>query len=175
MIIRPERESDIDAIRDITDAAFAEVPQSRQTESAIVEALRAAGALTLSLVAVDGDRPDGQIVGHLAVSPVTVDGDARRGWYGGGPLSVRPDRQRQGVGSALVRAAFSELRARGARGCVLVGDPRYYRRFGFASTGELAVADVPAENVLALALEGPIPHGTVVFHPAFAAEREPHE
>ncbi len=112
MIIRDERESDVTAIRALTEAAFADVPQSRQTEAAVIDALRAAGALTLSLVAVDDAD---EVVGHVAVSPVTHRRACRLGWYGGGPLSVRPDRQRSGIGTALVRAAFERLsRDRGA-------------------------------------------------------------
>ena len=167
MLIRPERATDIAAIRALTDAAFADVPQSRQTESAIIDGLRDSGALTVSLVAVE----DGVIVGHVALSPVTVNGVADTGWYGGGPLSVLPERQREGIGTALVAAAREQLTTLGAAGVVLVGDPHYYVRFGFADTPSLVVAGVPAENVLALSMSGPIPRATVAFHPAFEAER----
>ena len=165
MIIRNERESDAGAIRALTTAAFADVPQSRQTEAAIIDALRAAGDLTLSLVAVDeGDH----VVGHVAVSPISINGDTDCGWYGGGPLSVRPYLQRSGIGTALVRAAFDRLREIGARGCVVVGDPDYYRRFGFTSdASSLVVREVPPENVLTLTLQDGVPAGTVAFHPAF--------
>lgn len=167
MIIRDERESDIAAIRALTEAAFVDVPQSHQTEAAVIDALRAAGALTLSLVAVDGD----EIVGHVAVSAVSVDGDADLGWYGGGPLSVRPDRQGAGIGTALVRAASERLRESGARGCVVVGDPDYYRRFGFISGApSLVLPDVPPENLLVLTMLDQIPAGTVAFHRAFGAK-----
>lgn len=166
--IRDESPSDVAEIRAITTAAFADVPRSRQTEAAIVDALRAANALTVSLVAIDDD----QIVGHVAVSPASIDGDANLGWYGGGPLSVRPDRQRNGIGTALVRAAFERLRELGARGCVVVGDADYYRRFGFACPRSLVVPGVPPENVLALALDDEIPAATVAFHPAFAAQED---
>lgn len=167
MIIRDETDSDAGEIRALTAAAFADVPQSSQSEAALVEALRAAGALTLSLVAVDDD---GRVVGHVALSPVAIDGDAGRGWYGGGPLSVRPDRQHRGIGTALVRSALDHLRARNASGCVAVGDPEYYRRFGFTS-GSLVLPGVPAHNVLAVAFDGAVPAGTVAFHPAFDAAR----
>ncbi len=172
MIIRDERETDVTAIRALTLAAFADVPQSRQTEAAVIDALRAAGALTVSLVAVDeGD----EIIGHVAVSPVSISGDADLGWYGGGPLSVRPDHQRSGIGTALVRAAFERMRQMGARGCVVVGDPDYYRRFGFVSgAATLTMPDVPVENLLVLALGDEIPAGTVAFHPAFGAQDDAH-
>ena len=168
MIIRDERETDIGAVRALTTAAFADVPQSRETEAAIIDALRAAGALTLSLVAVDESD---QVVGHVAVSPISLDGDTDCGWYGGGPLSVRPDLQHSGIGTALVRAAFERLREIGARGCVVVGDPDYYRRFGFTNdVSSLVVPEVPPENVLTLSLHDDIPTGTVAFHPAFAVQ-----
>jgi putative acetyltransferase len=167
MLIRPERPSEVPEIRALTVAAFADVPQSRQTEGAVLDALRAGGALTISLVAVDDD---GRPVGHIAVSPVTIDPDPGPGWYAGGPLSVRPSCQHNGVGTALVHAAFEEMRRRGARGCVLVGDPAYYARFGFVSTGSLVLPGVPAENLLVVALDGAVPSGVVAFHPAFAAE-----
>jgi putative acetyltransferase len=169
MIVRDERETDVDAIRAITELAFRDVPQSRQTESAIIDGLREAGALTLSMVAVDDS---GQVIGHVAVSPISLDGDSAVGWYGGGPLSVRPDLQRRGIGSALVRAAFERLREIGAKGCVVVGDPDYYGRFGTVSGApSLAVAGVPPENVLvALLQSGAVPTGTAAFHPAFDAQ-----
>lgn len=61
--VRDERETDVDAIRVLTSQAFADVPQSHQTEAAVIDALRGAGALTLSLVAVEDDD---EVVGHVA-------------------------------------------------------------------------------------------------------------
>src|SRR5690606_20299677 len=110
----------------LTAAAFAGVPYASGTEPAIIAALRAAGALRLSLVAAEGQ----ELLGHVAFSPVII-GGRDRGWLGLGPLSVRPDRQRRGIGSALVRTGLERLRRDGAGGCVLLGDPAYYRRFGF--------------------------------------------
>lgn len=164
-IIRDEREEDAGAIRAVTLAAFAGMPYSQQTEAAIVEALRAADALAVSLVAVEG----GEIVGHVAFSPVTVEAEAAPGWFGVGPLSVRPDRQRRGVGTALMRAGLARLADAGAKGCVLVGDPGYYRRFGFKASSSLRYPDLPAEYFQVLALAPQAPSGTVAFHPAFAA------
>jgi putative acetyltransferase len=166
MIVRDERESDFAEIRAITVAAFAGEPHSRQTEAAIIEALRGAGALTVSLVAVEDD----QIVGHIALSPVSINGNAELGWYGGGPLAVRPDRQRCGIGSSLVRAGLARLVELGAQGCVLVGDPVYYGRFGFRSDASLVLANVPPEFFQVLTLGEWTPSGTVAFHPAFAVE-----
>lgn len=99
--IRPEQPQDIAAISAITQAAFVDHPHSQQTEHLIINALRAAGALTISLVA----ERDGEIIGHIAFSPVLIDGKDCC-WYGLGPLSVRPDCQRQGVGLKLIAAGL---------------------------------------------------------------------
>jgi len=163
--IRDEREGDAGAIRAVTRAAFADMPHSEQTESAIVNALRAAGALTVSLVAVE----DGEIVGHVAFSPIAIDGAPAAGWFGVGPLSVRPDRQRRGIGAGLMRAGLARLGDAGAKGCVLVGDPAYYRRFGFRASSSLSYPDLPADYFQVLALASQTPSGIAAFHPAFAA------
>jgi putative acetyltransferase len=163
--IRDEREHDAAAIRAVTLAAFANMPYSRQTEAAIVEALRAAGALTVSLVAIEAV----DVVGHVAFSPASIDGEAVPGWYGVGPLSVRPDRQRSGIGSALMREGIARLRALGGKGCVVVGDPAYYQRFGFQARPGLTVPGVPPEHVRFLDLEAEWAPGVVAFHPGFAA------
>ncbi len=164
MDIRPERPGDADVIRRVTTAAFKLNEHSQGTESAIIDALRKAGALTLSLVAT----LDGEVVGHVAFSPVTIDGEAL-GWFGLGPVSVRPDLQRQGIGSALIRDGLSRLKKAGADGCVLVGDPDYYRRFGFENDPAMKLEGVPAEYFMRLTLDGATPDGTVVFHEGFGA------
>lgn len=161
--IRPELPGDAPAIEAVTRAAFATAAHASGTEPAIVAALRASGALTLSLVATDGDA----VVGHVAISAVTLS-DGTRDWYGLGPLSVAPRRQRQGIGSALVRAALETLRARSAAGCVVLGDPTYYGRFGFAAGGELTLAGVPPAYFQALAFTR-VPRATVRYAPPFAA------
>lgn len=165
ILIRDEGPGDAAAIRAVTLAAFEGKPYSQQTEAAIVDALRAAGALSVSLVAVDG----GEIVGHVAFSPVAIDGAPAAGWYGVGPVSVRPDRQKEGIGSALMRAGLDRLKAAGARGSVLAGDPAYYRRFGFEPARTLSYPDVPAEYFQVLEFASPAPSGAVAFHPAFGA------
>jgi putative acetyltransferase len=162
MPIRPEQPADAAAIRALTTEAFAAAPHSSGTEAAIIDGLRAAGALTLSLVAVE----DSEIVGHVAFSPVTIDG-AERGWFGLGPVSVRPDRQRGGVGSELIRDGLQRLREIGAGGCVLLGDPGYYGRFGFAADPALVLEGVPPEYFMRLAFGAGVPAGTVRYHAAF--------
>lgn len=164
MIIRDEAPADISTIRVLTEAAFRHAEHSSQTEGAIVDALRAAGALTLSLVA----EQDGEIVGHIAFSPVLIDGKDP-GWFGLGPVSVWPHLQRGGIGSALIGEGLEQLRQRGAMGCVLLGDPDYYRRFGFSSDHALHYGDVPPEYFQSLVLSGEPCAGEVSYHEGFDA------
>lgn len=163
MIVRSETSRDFDAIRQINVAAFATHPYSQQTEHLIVEALRAADALALSLVA----EVDGEIVGHIAFSAARI-GEASEGWFLLGPVAVLPQHQGEGVGRALIETGLDMLRSLGATGCVLVGDPAFYDRFGFRQYPEVTCAGVPDENVLCLVMSGPVPSGEVTHHPAFS-------
>lgn len=163
--IRSEQPADIPAIEELTIAAFLDAPHTSHTEQHIVNALRQAGMLTLSLVA----EAAGEIVGHVAVSPVTIS-DGRAGWYGLGPISVTPRLQGQGIGSQLMRRALADLRELGATGCVLLGDPGYYGRFGFRAEPGLVLPGVPPEYFQALSFGGAIPAGTVSYHEAFNAQ-----
>jgi putative acetyltransferase len=165
IIIRDETESDISAIAEVTKKAFETLAISNHTEEFIIKALREANALVISLVA----EADGKVVGHIAFSPVIIS-DKSSGWYGLGPISVLPELQRLGIGKALIHKGLSSLRALGAKGCVLVGDPGYYERFGFRSPSDMVVEDVPQQYFLALPLEENMPHGAVVFHEGFNAK-----
>jgi putative acetyltransferase len=165
--IRHETANEIGDIREINVAAFRDHPISRQTEHLIVEALRDTGALELSLVAIS----DGWIVGHIAFSKAGI-GDSESGWFLLGPIAVLPDCQRQGIGSALVESGLAELRSRHASGCVLVGDPGYYRRFGFGTFADLEYEGVPHEYVLALPFADVTPRGRIVANTAFGIEPE---
>ena len=164
MIIRKETESDIGAIFEITKKAFENHPYSNNTEQFIVNALRDDSALTLSLVA----EVDGAVVGHVAFSPVTIS-DGSKNWYALGPLSVIPTMQKQGIGKALVTKGLALLKANGAQGCVLVGEPGYYGRFGFENIPGLVMEGVPDENVLTLSFTESKVQGTVTHHPGFYA------
>jgi putative acetyltransferase len=164
VIVRPEQPADADAIRAVTQAAFAGRHYSSGTEAAIIDALRGAGALTISLVAEKG----GAVVGHIAFSPVSIDG-AASAWFGLGPVSAAPEWQGGGVGSALVTEGLARLRAQGAAGCVLIGDPRYYRRFGFERSASLTYPGAPAAYFQHIAFADARPSGAVAFHPAFDA------
>lgn len=163
-MIRDERAGDVEAIGAVTAAAFADCPHGNHTEPFIVAALRRAGALAVSLVAEE----DGRVVGHVAFSPVTIDGE-ECGWYGLGPVSVLPGHQRRGIGSALIREGLERLKAAGGKGCVLVGEPGYYRRFGFRNLPGLVLEGVPAEVFMGLAFGEEEASGTVVFHEGFWA------
>ena len=163
MQIRDERPEDAAAISRITAAAFATAPHSSGTEARIVEALRAAGALTISLVAVS---EDGSIAGHVAFSPVRIDGVAGR-WHGLGPVSVAPDMQRRGIGKALICEGLIRLAEQGADGCVVLGDPAYYHRFGFLDDRRLIYGGKPSRYFQRMVLRGKAPRGDVSYHPAF--------
>ena len=163
--IRDETEADVGVITDVTVAAFANMEISNHTEHFIVEALRAAGALTVSLVAEVG----GRVVGHIAFSPVTMS-DGTEGWHGLGPVSVLPAYQRRGIGTALIREGLSRLEKLEARGCCLVGHPQYYGRFGFQNVTGLVLEGAPQEAFFALSFDGDLPQGRVMFHEGFRAD-----
>ena len=168
IVIRSETDADVSAISEVTVAAFHTLEISNKTEQYIIEALRAAKALTVSLVAEVG----GHVIGHIAFSPVTIS-DGTRDWYGLGPVSVLPAYQRQGIGKALIREGLSRLKSMQARGCCLVGHPEYYKKFGFDNMPELFHEGVPPEVFLALSFDGKTPRGTVTFHEGFKADGQP--
>ncbi|POR56972.1 GNAT family N-acetyltransferase [Bosea psychrotolerans] len=162
MPIEQERLEDALAIHQLTDEAFKGMPFSQQTEARIVDALRAAGALTLSLIA----RRNGEIVGHVAFSPVRINGEAGD-WHGLGPVSVRPAQQRKGIGQALIHDGLGRLRAMKAAGCILLGSPAYYSRFGFESASDLHYGNILPGYLQFLTFRGPAPKGEVSFRPGF--------
>jgi putative acetyltransferase len=164
LVIRDEEPRDVASITAITRAAFADHPHSNDTEYLIVAALRRFGALTISLVAEEA----GRVVGHVAFSPVTIS-DGSPHWYGLGPVSVVPDKQRRGIGTALIEQGLARLRELDAAGCVVLGEPEYYTRFGFAHDPQLTYAGVPPEYFLALPLSSVRAAGEVRYHAAFQA------
>lgn len=138
--IREESPDDIEAIAALNRHAFA-----GESEADLVNKLRAARVLTLSLVAVDGD----QVVGHIAFSPVTVECETRKiGAIGLGPMAVTPQRQREGIGSQLVEAGLEALKKTGHNLVFVIGHPGYYPRFGFMPCAKCNIRceyDVPEE------------------------------
>ena len=167
VLIRSETSADVSAIAEVTVAAFKTLAISNHTEQFIIAALRAAKALTVSLVA----EVDGRVVGHIAFSPVTIS-DGSPNWYGLGPVSVLPECQQRGIGRALIQEGISRLKDLGARGCCLVGHPEYYRRFGFQNIRGLVHEGVPEEVFFTLSLDGHIPKGIVEFHVGFKADAQ---
>ena len=162
--IRAELPGDEAAIAALITEAFATAPHSSGTEAEIVEGLRSADALTLSFVV----EHEGELVGHAAFSPIAISGTGR-GWFGLGPIAVRPDHQSRGVGAKLIEAGLTQLRGQGASGCVVLGDPAYYCRFGFRADPRLTFPGPPPEYFQALRWSDEAAEGEVAYHPAFGA------
>lgn len=164
--IRPEGPGDQRAVRRVNEEAF-----GGAVEADLVEALRAAGAVTLSLVAEQDDR----IVGHILFSPVTIGaGTASGHGLALGPMAVVPDLQRRGIGGRLVEAGLDACRRAGHERVVVVGHPAYYPRFGFVPASRFGLAcefEVPDEVFMALELRAGAyaeVAGTVRYRPEFA-------
>lgn len=160
--IRVEAISDFPEIRKITEMAFKGMPFTAGDEPDVIERLRAAGALTLSLVATGG----GRILGHVAFSPVKSESGDKH-WFALGPVAVAPEFQRQGIGSLLIRTGLNQLEIDGATGCILTGNPNYYSRFGFQLAPEFCPDGEPAEYFqIKRFTQHPI-SGKFAFHEAF--------
>ncbi len=160
--IRPEAPGDEETIFKLTKAAFKEMPFSEGDEQHLINALRADGDLTLSLVAEDENR----IVGHIAFSPVTIS-DGTKDWYDLGPVSVWPELHHRGIGGALITRGTADMRVMGAKGIVLLGSNIYYPRFGFKHFPQLIYPGPPPEYFQALLLDGEMPSGEVAYSRAF--------
>jgi putative acetyltransferase len=164
-----EHEAEVSAV---IEAAF-----GRADEARLVAAIRAAGAATVSLMArvppLDRVRDDWPVVGHVLLSPVTIAAASEPRVLGLGPLAVAPAQQRRGFGTRLVEAALQRARVLGYAAVVVVGNPRYYSRFGFIGAEQLGLVyeGAPAENFMAVGLvPGALTRsGVVRYHPAFEA------
>jgi putative acetyltransferase len=162
LIIRSEKREDYAAIYDLTRRAFAPMPFAGGDEQDLINQLRDAGALVISLVA----ERDGKIVGHIAFSPAFA-ADRSEGWYTLGPVSVEPELKHKGIGKTLINAGLAMLRESDAAGCILVGNPAYYARFGFRLFPALAPGGGHAEYYQILPLRIAEPSMVVGFHPLF--------
>ena len=161
--IRPEQPADVAAIYAVQAAAF-----PSEGEARLVDALRAAGRLSVSHVAVE----DGKVVGHAAFSPVTV-AEATTG-VGLGPVAVLPVRQRRGIGERLIRESLHACQRAGFSFVVVLGEPSYYERFGFQPASAWGLVDEYGGGGAFQALElepDAIPRGAglVRYAPEFAA------
>ena len=162
-MIRQEQDRDHASIAAVIARAFSGVEYSDKTEPMLVEKLRASGDLAVSLVAVDGNA----LIGHVAFSRITVAGTHYR-WFGLAPVSVEPDHQGLGIGSALIRAGLERLRLQGAAGCVVLGNPAYYRRFGFERSDGLRYEGAPPDYFMCLTLNADVsPTGLVAYAASF--------
>ncbi len=156
--------SDHDAIYDVTKRAFAPMRFASGDEQDLINSLRNLGALSLSLVAEQHSK----VVGHVALSPVAHE-SGEEGWFGLGPISVDPALQRTGIGGMLISGATAWMKAKSARGCILVGDTNYYSRHGFILSAGNAPEKEPAEYFMVLPFDHPVPTGRFSFHSAFYA------
>lgn len=163
MHIRPERPEDAQSIANLTTAAFLNASHSGGNEAAVIDALRDAGALIISLVATDDHDA---IIGHVAFSSIEMNGPPGS-WFALGPVSVAPAMQRLGVGSSLIREGLARSENLGAAGCVLTGEPAYYDRFGFRSNERLTIFGQSSPFLQGLAFDGTVITGDIRFHPAF--------
>lgn len=160
--IRNEEAGDTDVIDTIVKEAFSHQSHHAHTQHLILAGLRREEALALSLVAVT----DQTVVGNIAFTEVEIS-DGSPGWFGLALLVVAAGMQKKGVGSALVRDGLLKLRQRGAQGCVVLGEPAFFSRFGFKNNSDLMIEETPQENFLALAFADKGTAGVVSYHPLF--------
>jgi len=165
MLIRAEKENDRDAVYAVNVLAF-ETP----SEANLVDTLREQAQPIVSLVAED----NGEIVGHIMFSPVSLSGHPNLKVMGLAPMAVAPEHQRKGIGSALVRAGLEQCKELGFTAVVVIGHPEYYPRFGFSPSSRFGIDseyEVPEEVFMALELQSGAlsgKTGRVKYHAAFS-------
>lgn len=162
-VIRAERQEDISAVRRVLEAAF-----PTPAEADLADRLRARGQAVIALVAED----EGEIVGHVLFSPLTLEPLAGTVGLGLGPIAVLPDHEKRGVGRRLVQNGLAECRRWGAGFVAVLGDPEYYGRFGFEPAGEYGLRNAFGAGehfmVFELRKHGLPPRGTLVrYAPEF--------
>lgn len=165
MLIRAEKECDQESVRAINLSAF-----ESSTEADLVDALRQEAHPVISIVAEE----NGEIIGHIMFSPVSLSGHPNLKLMGLAPMAIAPAHQKKGAGSALVRAGLDQCRQLGFVAVVVLGHPEYYPRFGFSPASQFGIDseyDVPEDVFMAMELQ---PNalsrkpGTVRYHPAFS-------
>ena len=165
MLIRAEKENDRDAVYSVNASAF-ETP----FEANLVDALLEQAQPVVSLVAED----NGEVVGHIMFSPVSLSEYPDLKLMGLAPMAVAPEHQRKGIGSALVRAGLEQCKQLGFAAVVVLGHPEYYPRFGFSPSSRFGIVseyEVPEDVFMAMelqpgALSGKT--GRVKYHAAFS-------
>lgn len=162
LTIRPEAPEDFLAITSVVNKAFFGMPYAEGDEAELVLELRSRNALIVSLVA----EQDGEIVGQIAFSPAFTQGTPEK-WFGLGPISVLPNYQGRGIGSALLRAGLTELKKLNAGGCILVGNQNICLNSGFVNAPECSPVDEPSEFFMLKHFHGIAPTGVITFHDAF--------
>ena len=160
--IRAEQPQDYASIHAVVDAAFDGMPYADGDEAELVSVLRDQSGLAISLVAIR----DGELVGHIAFSPASAE-DGSAPWFALGPVAVRPDLQGQGIGSDLINQGLALLIEQNATGCILTGNPNYYRRFGFELAPQNLPVGQPEDYFMVKRLSSHTPAGPINFHPAF--------
>ena len=165
MLIRAEKENDRDAVYAVNVSAF-ETP----SEANLVDALLEQAQPVVSLVAED----NGEVVGHIMFSPVSLSDYPDLKVMGLAPMAVAPEHQRKGIGSALVRAGLEQCEQLGYAAVVVLGHPEYYPRFGFSPSSRFGIYseyEIPEDVFMAMelqpgALSGKT--GKVKYHAAFS-------
>lgn len=163
-MIRDEKASDEAAIYNLTACAFADMPYSDGREPDIINALRQAEDLHVSLVLEKDDK----IIGHIAFSPVKISGQTGL-WYGLGPVSIDAECRRQGYAKMLIAEGLSRIREKGAKGAVLIGNPDVYGGSGFVSTGSLTYGELDTAYVQQHVFDGETISGDITYAPGFSA------
>jgi putative acetyltransferase len=163
MIVRTEEPEDAAEVFAVNRACF-----PTDGEARLVDALRSSGQLSLSLVA----EVDGEVVGHVAFSPVTV--MAGEAGVGLGPVAVVEEHRRKGYAARLIGSGLAECRAARFGWAVVLGDPAYYSRFGFRPAREFGLSDEfrggdAFQAMELIAGELPVGAGLVRYAPQFSS------
>ena len=165
MLIRAEETNDRDSVYAVNASAF-----ETSSEADLVDALREQARPIISLVAEDNEK----VVGHIMFSPASLSGHPDVAVMGLAPMAVAPEHQRQGIGSALVRAGLEHCKEMGFVAVIVLGHPTYYPRFGFSPSSRFGIDceyEVPEEVFMALELEpGTLSGktGTMKYHVVFS-------
>jgi len=159
---RKENNSDHDTIRSVTEIAFRGKPYAGGDEQIVIDRLRKSGKLALSDVALIDDVA----VGHIAFSPAKAS-DNSQPWFALGPVSVLPEYQGNGIGSKLILEGLAQIEKQGALGCVLTGNPNYYRKFDFDLAPEHAPSDEDRDHFMMRCFTNFKPRGPLFFDSAF--------